>query len=386
MASKEPPLIRSSKAFSVEIPEGSNSAKARRSDVVAGLMDEVSSKEPHFDAATQIAPRNHTEEVESPTSSGSFDHDDQHQDQFAGGQSGHQQDQLVSVANDAIEDKVLGVSNDALKDHLVGVANDALEDHLVSVAQEGTHDSHAPLPNSAIEDHHQAVANMAIEDRHDAGIAKEALADHLAAIPNEEIEDHIAAIPNEGVEDHIAAIPNEGIEDHVVAVPQDKVTDSHAGLPAEVIEDHHIAVPEPAEPIPLFVSADDDFPDDHVEIEAAPEVDPNEQAIENEALVDHVVPLPDNNHALVEAKLAQAPEQTPVAAKAKSAPSLQPVVPKKPTPLTPDMLKKQEEEIAAKKHRMEEFHGRVDAIRQTVSNINAKLDQISPHEGKPPGH
>jgi hypothetical protein len=374
MASKEPPLIRSSKAFSVEIPEGSNSAKARRSDVVAGLMDEVSSKEPHFDAAPQIAPRNHTEEVDSPSSSGSFEQDKQHQDQFAGGQSDHQQNQLVGVANDAIEDKLVGVSNDALKDHLVGVANDALEDHLVSVAQEGTHDSHAHLPNSAIEDHHHSVANTAIEDRHDAGIAKEVLADLLAAIPNESVEDHIAAIPNEGV------------EDHVVAVPQDKVTDSHAGLPIEAIEDHHVAVQEPAEPIPLFVSADDDFPDDHMEIEAPPEVDPNEQAIENEALVDHVVPLPDNNHALVEAKLAQAPEQTPVVAKAKPAPSLKPVAPKKPTPPTPDMLKKQEEEIAAKKHRMEEFHGRVDAIRQTVSNINAKLDQMSPHEGKPPGH
>ena len=45
MASKAPPpLIRSSKAFSVEIPEGSNSAKSRRSDVVPNDDLDIRSK------------------------------------------------------------------------------------------------------------------------------------------------------------------------------------------------------------------------------------------------------------------------------------------------------------------------------------------------------
>jgi hypothetical protein len=35
---------------------------------------------------------------------------------------------------------------------------------------------------------------------------------------------------------------------------------------------------------------------------------------------------------------------------------------------------------------MEEFHGRVEAIRNTVNNINAKLDQIAPVESKPTSH
>ena len=43
-----PPLIRSSKAFSVEIPEGSNSAKARRSDVVGSDELSISAKKPNF--------------------------------------------------------------------------------------------------------------------------------------------------------------------------------------------------------------------------------------------------------------------------------------------------------------------------------------------------
>jgi hypothetical protein len=35
---------------------------------------------------------------------------------------------------------------------------------------------------------------------------------------------------------------------------------------------------------------------------------------------------------------------------------------------------------------MEEFHGRVEAIRNTVNNINAKLDQMSPVENKSTSH
>jgi hypothetical protein len=46
-------------------------------------------------------------------------------------------------------------------------------------------------------------------------------------------------------------------------------------------------------------------------------------------------------------------------------------------------VKRKEIALAEKQHKMEEFHGRVDAIRKTVSDINAKLDQISPHDKKP---
>ena len=49
MASKAPPIVRSSKAFSVEIPEGSSSAKSRRSDVVPGSVDIPVSSDPHFE-------------------------------------------------------------------------------------------------------------------------------------------------------------------------------------------------------------------------------------------------------------------------------------------------------------------------------------------------
>ena len=53
MASKEPSLIRSTKAFSVEIPEGSTSAKAKRSDIVAGELDELGHDLSHFEEQTE---------------------------------------------------------------------------------------------------------------------------------------------------------------------------------------------------------------------------------------------------------------------------------------------------------------------------------------------
>ncbi len=386
MASKEPPLIRSSKAFSVEIPEGSTSAKARRSDVVAGLMDETSSKEPHFEEATQLAPRNHHEDTESHDGSSSFSHDDKSQDQFASGESDQLKDHLIGVANEAIKDHVVGVANDHLENHVIGVVNDALEDHVVGIAQEGLHDVYAALPDAAIEDHHLAIASAATEANHNIGIAKEAISDHLAAVAKEGIEDHIAATSNEAVEDHVASIPNEAVKDHIVGLPQDSLTDNHATLPDEAIEVHHEPIVEPEAPIPLFVSADDDFPDDHMEIEYPPEVDPNVQALDDGAVVDHIVSLPEESRSLADSHLAQVAQHTSASSQPKLAAQHLPSKPKAPVPLTPDMLKKHEEEIAAKKLRMEEFHGRVDAIRQTVSSINAKLDQIAPHEGKPSGH
>lgn len=319
MASKEPPLIRSSKAFSVEIPEGSNSAKARRSDVSSGLVEGEAAQDPHFETPSQVSPASgHAQEVQSHSTGSSLSHDEAHEDRFAGGQTDADPEASVGVPADHYEHTSTGSmeEKDDLHDHSVGVANAALEDHFVGVA-------------------------------------------------------------------------NAALEDHFAAVPQDNVNDSHAVLPDEAIEDHHISVEEPVPqaPIPLFVSADDDFPDDHMEIDYPPEVDPNAQPLEDEAVVDHVVHLPDGGHGLADAQLAHS--QAPAAETVTSKPAAQPIpVLAKPTSLlTPEMaIKKHEEDMAARKLRMEEFHGRVDAIRQTVSSINAKLDQIAPHEGKPPGH
>jgi len=313
MASKEPPLIRSSKAFSVEIPEGSSSAKSRRSDVVAGLDEGIAPSDPHFEALS-LAEKTHVTHNES-----SFD-----ATVGLGIEQKLSQPDLSYNPNSSGE-QLVGIANDSLQDHLVGVAKDNLNDHLVGVATEG-------------------------------------LKDRLVGIAKDGLQDHIAAIPQENLADNLASLPNDAIEDRVEAVA------------------------EPAAPIPLFVSADDDFPDDHMEIEEVPEVDPNVQALSDEALADHVIQVNVDKAALGEVQIPVSNATRSESANAQSATNRKPTVKKLPAVLTPEMIKMQEAELIAKHQKMEEFHGRVEAIRNTVNNINAKLDQIAPVESKPTSH
>lgn len=289
MASKEPPLIRSSKAFSVEIPEGSSSAKSRKSDVVAGSVDIPFSSDPQFEALAL------TEKTAVPPNESGID-------------------QAIKVGPDQpSRDSNSTFTQQSITDHLVGVAEDGLQDHVVGIA-------------------------------------------------------------------------NDSSRDHYAGLAQDNLVDNHASLPDEAIEDRVEAVAEPEAPIPLFVSADDDFPDDHMEIEYPPDVDPNVQALSDEALVDHVEQVKEESVLRAQADLPNvtAVAQQPVNTKPAQQP--QALVKKSPQLLTQDMVKQHKAELLARQQRKEEFHGRVEAIRNTVNNINAKLDHMSPTESKPTSH
>lgn len=290
MASKEPPLIRSSKAFSVEIPEGSSSAKSRKSDVVAGLEEGFSPSDPHFEASSMLSEQDHVSE------------------------------------------------NDILHDPSVKVSTD-----------QPSRDSNSTLTQ-------------------------------------ESITDHLVGVAEDGLQDHVVGIANDSSRDHYAGLAQDNLVDNHASLPDEAIEDRVEAVAEPEAPIPLFVSADDDFPDDHMEIEYPPDVDPNVQALSDEALVDHVEQVKEESVVRAQADLPNvtAVAQQPVNTKPAQQP--QALVKKSPQLLTQDMVKQHEAELLARQQRKEEFHGRVEAIRNTVNNINAKLDHMSPTESKPTSH
>jgi hypothetical protein len=289
MASKQPPIVRSSKAFSVEIPEGSSSAKSRKSDVVPGSVDIPVSSDPHFEASSMLSEQDHVSE------------------------------------------------NDLLHDTSVKVSTD------------------------------------------------QPLSDSNSTFTQESTSDHLVSVSEDGLQDHVVAVANDSSQDHFAGLPQDNLVDNHVSLPDDVIEDRFEAIAEPEAPIPLFGSADDDFPDDHMEIEYPPDVDPNEQALADEALVDHVETV--KEESVVRAQV-DFPTETAVAqepAKTKTAPQAQVLVKKAPQLLTPDIIKQHEAELVARQQRKEEFHGRVEAIRNTVNNINAKLDQITP-DSKPTSH
>ena len=326
MASKEPSLIRSTKAFSVEIPEGSTSAKAKRSDIVAGELDELGPALSHFEEQLEQKALKQSSENVSVDTQQAFEAEHAKADVYAHGQE------------DALQDSKTGFSSDHLHSQPgMGVATDSLHDHLVSVA-----DDHAK--------------------------------DDLVGVTEDHTEHHVVGIDNDASDEHLLAISNEGLHD------------THAPLPDNATEDHHVAVAdtEPVEPIPLFVNANDDFPDDHMEIEDPPEENLNTQALTDDTLGDHIELVEEEKPKLADLKLLPdtpapvLPTQTKPAAQIKQ----QPIVKKAPEAPSPEMIKQQQEALLARQHRMEEFHGRVDAIRKTVNDINSKLDHISPQEKK----
>ena len=66
MATPPPPIIRSTKPFSVEIPQGSNSAKSRRSDIVANDDLNITPKKSNFhDSTPEIASGVHNEQIDT---------------------------------------------------------------------------------------------------------------------------------------------------------------------------------------------------------------------------------------------------------------------------------------------------------------------------------
>ncbi|MEY3503368.1 MAG: hypothetical protein RL763_1436 [Pseudomonadota bacterium] len=210
--------------------------------------------------------------------------------------------------------------------------------------------------------------------------------DSNSTFTQESITDHLVGVAEDGLQDHVVGIANDSSQDHYAGLAQDNLVDNHASLPDEAIEDRVESVAEPEAPIPLFVSADDDFPDDHMEIEYPPDVDPNVQALSDEALVDHVEQVKEESVVRAQADLPNvtAVAQQPVNTKPAQQP--QALVKKSPQLLTQDMVKQHEAELLARQQRKEEFHGRVEAIRNTVNNINAKLDHMSPTESKPTSH
>lgn len=301
MASKEPPIIRSSKAFSVEIPEGSSSAKSRKSDVVPGSLDIPVSSDPQFESL-------------------------------------------------ALGDKFLKPEAESNFDAAIRPGQD----------QESSRPDLSYTQN--------------VNDRQLAAIAKDGMHDHLVGVANDSLQDHVVGVANDNLQDHLVGVANDGLKDRLVGIAND------------AIEDRFTAVPEPAAPIPLFVSADDDFPDDHMEIEYAPEVDPNVQALSDEAIADHVIQVKVEKAALADVHIPSANAGGSESATPQPASARIPIVKKPPAVLTLEMIKQQEAEVLAKKQKMEEFRGRVEAIRNTVTNINAKLDHMLPTESKPSSH
>ena len=231
MASKAPPpLIRSSKAFSVEIPEGSNSAKARRSDVVpnddmdirskagqyheaeldldkplgahvedAGLHGTGFAEDPHADSQLQQMEDSHHDdhlaklpsEDHPASATGPTIQADALKDRFGGGEAGHAlATKGVNEERDALHDNVQGIAQDSLKDNRQGVGQDALHDNLQGIAQDSLKDNRQGIAQDSLKDNRQGIAQNSLKDNRQ-GVGQDALHDNLQSVAQDSLKKNL---------------------------------------------------------------------------------------------------------------------------------------------------------------------------------------------------
>jgi len=358
MASKAPPpLIRSSKAFSVEIPEGSNSAKSRRSDIVANDDLDIQHRSSDFDAentsafstgqfkedapAVQLL---HVDEDPASQDASGFQeqpddladrfgpgHDGQHgRDAMAGetdqgltprqgpGEDHSHPDKLQGVAQDHLQDNLQGIAQDHMQDNLQGVPQDQLQNNLQEVSEDNAPGSAAQgLPSDNLSDNLQGIAQDHLKDNVQ-GVAQSKLKDNLQEVAQNNSANGQQGMAKDPLHDHLASVPSDGMEDTYAALPSihRNLNDGPAPAPSSsTISDH-----------------------------AAPGVSPpqarNKTAAKPADATKHLVAPNDDSEA---AHLAQ----------------------------------------LEKEKKLEEFHGRVEAIRKTVSGINHKLDELDEEPAAP---
>ena len=384
MASKAPPpLIRSSKAFSVEIPEGSNSAKSRRSDVVPNDELDVSGKAGQYHGAEldldkplgaheeaaglhgagfaedHHAPANlqgiedphHQDNLaklpggdHAPSAKGPTLQADALKDRFAGGDAGHDMtDKGVNEARDALHDNLQGLGQDSLKDKLQGVAQDALHDNLQGVGQDALHDNVQGIAQDSVKNNVQGVGQDALHDNLQ-GVGNDALSDNKAGIGKDAIKDNLQGVGQDSLKDNRQGVAQDALHDNKAGIPKDAIHDNSAGIGKDNLEDHIVALP----------------------VSQGLNAGPSGKA------TDSAHAAPDNSKSSA-ADSSHGKKKSSVATQ----------------------VKKSAEEIAheaevlmhakiEKEKKLEEFHGRVDAIRKTVSGINHKLDELDEEEPPKP--
>jgi len=331
-----PPIIRSSKAFSVEIPEGSNSAKSRRSDIVASDDDlEIHRKSSQFHEAG-------ADSLKSPD----FHTDDGADARSVSVASTDHADNLHHEAQaETDKDRYAGENSHALSENLQGIDQSQTSYNVISVA-----DSEQNAANR------QTVDDDAYRDRQAHGESGHALQDRFETETNAPLKDRVLSIQSQGLRSNVQGIAQDALHNNQQSIDNEALHDNQQSIDNEALHDNQQAL------------ADEGLRD-------------NQQSIDNEALhgrkdtqakahvQDHVVALPDTHQVLKPgpSPLAVNPHtgQRPgVADHAPTAPQLE------ADPQHAALSK------AEKAKRMEEFHGRVEAIRKSVSGINHLLDDL----------
>ena len=380
-----PPIIRSSKAFSVEIPEGSNSAKSRRSDIVPNDELDIHRKSSQFHEAGSDAlksPDFHTDDGADAhsVSDTSTDHAD----------NIHHEAQAHTD-----KDRYAGEESHTLSENLQGIDHNQAPANLIAVA-----DSEQNTANR------QAVDEDAYRDRQAQVDSGHALQDRFAAETHAPLKDRALSIEAQGLSSNVQGIEQDGLHDHLQSLPDDEVKNNQAqGIDKDALKDNRQGLADEALNHANQGLARSQDPAKNMQGMAQDALHNNQQSIDNEALHDNKQALADeglhdnqqslDNEALHGRKDTQ--EKTHVQDHVVALPDTHQVLKSGPSPLTAHAHPGQQPGAAVhaqtplhpesdphhaalskaeKAKRMEEFHGRVEAIRKSVSGINHLLDDL----------
>jgi hypothetical protein len=419
-----PPLIRSSKAFSVEIPEGSNSAKSRRSDVVGSDDLSISAKKTDFKTSDSVLlPEMHHEPV-SELADRSAKHADalalqnlnvhedatSHAAQMAREDS-HTDTNIQSVPDDALPDRTVDLPHtDSNRDNLQSIAQGALKDNLQAVsAASALNENLQAVDNAAINDNLQSVENAAINDnlqsvtqnnsgQRNAAVDKAHLKDNIASVSTDALQSNSQGVQMDALTDRTAGEPNSRINDRQSSAAKGAVQDNLQDLPSNALDNNQQALDNPA----IHgnqLSLDDDSLQDNQQAVDNPTIEDNTADLPSDRLdkrnaesakehaQDHVVALP-----VQDARLKDVPQpvalnttgasttQESYSASGKSSGSGKATAAHSKVMQSAEATKLQAAKLEQAR-RMDEFHGRVEALKKTVSGINNLLDELE--EKKP---
>jgi hypothetical protein len=419
-----PPLIRSSKAFSVEIPEGSNSAKSRRSDVVGSDDLSVSAKKTDFKTSDAVLlPEMHHEPV-SELADRSAKHADAlalqnlnvHEDATSHAaqmalEDSHTDTNIQSVPDDALPDRTVDLPHtDSKRDNLQSIAQAAIKDNLQAVsAASALNENLQSVDNAAINDNLQSVDNAAINDnlqsvtqnnsgQRNTAVDKSHLKDNIASVSSDALQSNSQGVQKDALTDRTAGEPNSPINDRQSSTAKGAVQDNLQDLPSNALDNNQQAVDNPA----IHgnqLSLDDDSLQDNQQAVDNPTIEDNTAGLPSDRLdkrnaesakehaQDHVVALP-----VQDARLKDVPKpvalnttgasttQQSYSASGKSSGSGKATAAHTKVMQSAEATKLQAAKLEQAR-RMDEFHGRVEALKKTVSGINNLLDELE--EKKP---
>ena len=380
-----PPIIRSSKAFSVEIPEGSNSAKSRRSDIVPNDELEIHRKSSQFHEAGSDA-------LKSP---------DFHTDDGFDARS-------VSVASTDHADKIHNETQaDTDKDRYATEDSHVLSENLQGIDQSQTSDILIQVPDSEQNTaNRQEVDEDAYRDRQARVDSGHALQDRFGAETHAPLKDRALSIEAQGLRSNVQGIEQDALRDHLQSLPGDEDKNNQArGIDKDALKDNRQGLADEALNHANQGLARSQDPAKNMQGMAQDALHNNQQSIDNEALHDNKQALADeglhdnqqsiDNESLQGRKDTQ--EKTHVQDHVVALPDTHQVLKSGPSPLTAHAHPGQQPGAAVhaqtplhpesdphhsalskaeKAKRMEEFHGRVEAIRKSVSGINHLLDDL----------